>query len=143
MTLSKAAAAKHLLGNLCVPTCEHSLRFSIYLSTYLIIFQKLVYLLKIRNYILNYNLEQSLKPLPSKGIYDVEGCFDLMYNRKIDNIVFVVCLDIEYSNYSINKKSYKVFAFDTINGNLIPKYQESGKCYDGFFQDLELIEEII
>jgi hypothetical protein len=98
---------------------------------------------KIRNYILNYNLEQSLKPLPSKGVYDVESCFELMCNKKIDNIVFVVCLNIEYSNYSINKRKYKVFAFDTKNGDLIPNYQQSGKCYDGFFQDLDLIEEII
>lgn len=98
---------------------------------------------KIVDYILDYNMEQSLKPLPSKGVYDVECCFELMYNKKISDIVFVVCLDIEYHNYSISKKSYKAFAFDVKSGNLMPDYQKSGKCYDGFFQDLELIEEII
>jgi hypothetical protein len=98
---------------------------------------------KIVDYILDYNMEQSLKPLPSKGVYHVECYFELMYNKKINNIVFVVCLDIEYHNYSINKKSYKAFAFDVKNGKLIPDYQKNGKCYDGFFQELELIEEII
>jgi hypothetical protein len=98
---------------------------------------------KIVSYILKKNVDQSLKPLPEKGEYFIEYCYELAYNPKIDNIIFVMSIKMEYFNYSINKKSYNLYAFDVKNGNLIENYQENGMCYNGFFQDLQVIEEII
>lgn len=98
---------------------------------------------KIIDYILSKNLDESLKQLPEKGTYDIESCYELAYNRNINNIVFVVSMKITYNNYSIDKKSYGLYAFDLKDGNLVKNYKENGMCYDGFFQHLEVIEEII
>jgi hypothetical protein len=98
---------------------------------------------KIVKYILKINVDQSLKPLPEKGEYFIEYCYELAYNPKVDNVIFVVSIKMEYFNYSINKKSYNVYAFNVENGNLIEGYQKNGKCYNGFFEDLQVIEEII
>jgi hypothetical protein len=98
---------------------------------------------KIVNYILKKNVDQSLEPLPEKGEYFIEYCYELAYNPKVDNIIFVMSIKLNYHNYSIDKKSYNLYAFDVKNGNLIENYQEKGMCYNGFFQDLIVIQEII
>jgi len=98
---------------------------------------------KIIDYILDKNLQESLKPLPEKGTYKVESNYELGVNDKIKNYVFVVSQVLTYHNYSISDKRYGLYAFDVNTGELSPDFESKQGCYVGFFNDLQILASIV
>ena len=97
---------------------------------------------KIRDFVIEKNLKQSLDSLPNKGNYAVEFQYELAENKKAEKYIFVVSQKLTYHNHSVSDKRYGLYAFDRETGNQITDFEKKG-CYVGFFNDLKIVEEII
>jgi len=97
---------------------------------------------KIRDFVIEKNLKQSLDSLPNKGNYAVEFQYELAENKKAEKYIFVVSQKLTYHNHSVSDKRYGLYAFDRKTGNQIADFEKNG-CYVGFFNDLKIVEEII
>ena len=97
---------------------------------------------KIRDFVIEKNLKQSLDSLPNKGNYAVEFQYELAENKKAEKYIFVVSQKLTYHNHSVSDKRYGLYAFDRKTGNQIADFEKNG-CYVGFFNDLKIVVEII
>ena len=97
----------------------------------------------IEDFVLEKNMEESLKELPGAGIYNVESQYQFATNDKFKNNIFVVSQIIEFKGKSISDKRFGIYAFDANTGEQITSFEKDGKCYYGFFEDLKIIERII
>jgi hypothetical protein len=97
---------------------------------------------KIKSFVRQKDLKESLVPIPNIGEFQVEHSYDIMENKKVDDHIFVVSIIMKYENGSLRDKRYGLYAFDK-NGNFVPDYEEKNGCYYGFFNDLKLIETVI
>jgi hypothetical protein len=98
---------------------------------------------KIRTFIGLKNIKNVLKEMPHRGSHSVEINYEMATNKKNDKYVFVVSTIINYHNGTIEGKKYNLHAFDKDSGELIEDFEKNGGCYYGFFNHLNIIEDIL
>lgn len=97
---------------------------------------------KIRDFVIEKNLKQSLDSLPNKGSYSIEFQYELAENKKVEKYIFVVSQKLTYHDHSVSDKRYGLYVFERESGNQVTDFEKNG-CYVGFFNDLKIVEEII
>ena len=95
------------------------------------------------DYVMEKNLKSTLQEMPKRGRYEVEFGYKLCVNEQAPNSIFVMSEVLGYHNHSLDYSKYRIYEFD-LNGK--PKnnnYQDSNACYNGFINDLKLVQTII
>ena len=98
---------------------------------------------KIRDFVYDKSLQDNLKQIPDKGTYAINLGYDIAINTKYPDMIFVIYKQYSYKNHSITNIRWCVYAFDKKTGELVPNFQDSPKCYDGFYSESELIEQLV
>ena len=89
------------------------------------------------------SLKQVHTPMPSKGLYTIEYRYNLCFNPKVTDKIFLVSEIMKYQGHSLSDKSYGIYAFDVKTCKEIKKFSESDDCYFGIVNDLQVIEKIL
>ena len=98
---------------------------------------------KIKQFVIDKNLKETLRELPKHGNYYVENEYKLSSNPKLPEMLFVISKRISFHNHSIADKRYCVYAFDKNTGELSKDFEGNGKCYEGFYNESVFIKDII
>jgi len=89
------------------------------------------------------SLKQIQTPIPNKGLYCIEYRYNLCYNPKVTDKVFLISEIMKYQGHSLNDKVYGIYAFDVKTGAELKNFNNSSECYFGMIKDLHVIEEIL
>lgn len=97
----------------------------------------------VKDFVASKSLKQMQSSMPSKGLVKVEYRFNLCYNPKVLDKVFVVSEIMKYQSQSLSDKKYGIYAFDINSGQEIKNFGDSDDCYFGIVNDLRVIERIL
>jgi hypothetical protein len=89
------------------------------------------------------SLKQIQTPMPSKGLVTVEYRYNLCYNPKVTDKVFIVSEIMKYQSHSLSDKKYGIYAFDVKTAKELKNFSDSDECYFGIVNDLRVIEKLL
>jgi hypothetical protein len=98
---------------------------------------------KIKDFIFQKNLSENMQEIPEHGRYTINMGYDLATNSKYPDMIFVLYKSYSYKNHSILNLRWCVHAFDVNTGEEIKGFEKSNKCYDGFYNESQLVQELI
>ena len=75
----------------------------------------------------------------SQGRVNIEYDYNLCYNEKFKDNLFVICQVRTYENSSLTGNKFKVYAFD-MEGYEIP-FEQDEVCIDGFYENCYILKE--
>lgn len=97
---------------------------------------------QIHDYVVNKNLDESVKPIPHSGKYEINYKYIVMSNDKYPDVIFVVYNSMKYHNKSLVNEVRSALPFNKDNGSFIGDFDKNN-YYNGFFSDCIKIKELL